>query len=76
MRSNCTATGIGAAIKATLAAEGHEVITIDTKVADIVADLCTAEGRQAAVDGEGKLKSMRGHWELEAAIQAIAPGSD
>lgn len=45
------ATGIGAGIKETLLAEGHEVITVDIKDADIVADLSTAEGRQAAVDG-------------------------
>jgi len=29
-----------------------------------------------AVDGEGKLKSLRGYWELEAAMQTIAPVSD
>lgn len=45
------ATGIGAAIKSTLLADGHEVITVDIKDADIIADLSTAEGRQAAVDG-------------------------
>ena len=29
-----------------------------------------------AVDGEGKLKSLRGYWELEVAMQTIVPVSD
>lgn len=45
------ATGIGAAIKKQLQGEGHEVIVVDIKDADIIADLSTAAGRQAAVDG-------------------------
>ncbi|MEH6549505.1 MAG: SDR family oxidoreductase [Pseudomonadales bacterium] len=45
------ATGIGAAIKEQLRAEGHEVVVVDIKDADIVADLSMAEGRQAAIDG-------------------------
>ncbi len=45
------ATGIGAAVKEQLRADGHEVIVVDIKDADIVADLSTPEGRQAAVDG-------------------------
>lgn len=45
------ATGIGAAIKAQLRAAGHEVIVVDIKDADIVANLGTAEGRQAAIAG-------------------------
>jgi NAD(P)-dependent dehydrogenase (short-subunit alcohol dehydrogenase family) len=44
------ATGIGEAIKHRLREEGHEVIVVDIKDADIIADLSTAEGRQEATD--------------------------
>jgi NAD(P)-dependent dehydrogenase (short-subunit alcohol dehydrogenase family) len=44
------ATGIGAEIKNQLLSDGHEVIVIDIKNANIVADLSTKEGRQAAID--------------------------
>ena len=45
------ATGIGNAIKEQLRDQGHKVIVVDIKDADIVADLSTSEGRQAAIDG-------------------------
>lgn len=45
------ATGIGAAIKEGLRARGDQVIVVDIKDADVVADLSTREGRQAAVAG-------------------------
>lgn len=48
------ATGIGAAIKQQLIDAGHQLIAIDIKDADIVADLSNAEGRQAAIDGVRK----------------------
>lgn len=44
------ATGIGQAIRSRLREEGNQVIVVDLKDADIVADLSTAEGRQAAID--------------------------
>jgi NAD(P)-dependent dehydrogenase (short-subunit alcohol dehydrogenase family) len=44
-----SASGIGATLKAALAAEGHSLITIDLKDADITADLTTAEGRKAVI---------------------------
>lgn len=44
------ATGIGAGIKNRLRDEGHEVIVIDIKDADIIADLSTTEGRQIAIE--------------------------
>lgn len=44
------ATGIGAAIKGRLREAGHEVIVVDIKDADIIANLGTAEGRRAARD--------------------------
>lgn len=45
------ATGIGAALKDQLRERGDTVIVVDIKDADVVADLSTAEGRTAAVDG-------------------------
>ena len=45
------ATGIGAAVKEQLREQGHTVIVVDIKDADVVADLSTPEGRAAAVDG-------------------------
>lgn len=44
-----SASGIGATLKAALAAEGHSLITIDLKGADITADLTTPEGRGAVI---------------------------
>lgn len=45
------ATGIGNAIKQQLIAQGNQVVVVDIKDADIIADLSTVEGRQAAIDG-------------------------
>jgi NAD(P)-dependent dehydrogenase (short-subunit alcohol dehydrogenase family) len=45
------ATGIGAALKEQLREQGDTVIVVDIKDGDIVADLSTAEGRLAAVEG-------------------------
>lgn len=45
------ATGIGAALKEQLRARGDTVIVVDIKEADVVADLSSSEGRQAAIDG-------------------------
>jgi NAD(P)-dependent dehydrogenase (short-subunit alcohol dehydrogenase family) len=50
-----SASGMGAATKARLEAAGDKVIGVDIKDADVVADLGTAEGRQAAVDGVAAL---------------------
>ena len=44
-----SASGIGATLKSALEAQGHELITIDLKDADISADLATPEGRQAVI---------------------------
>src|SRR4051812_17902547 len=46
-----SASGMGAATKARLVADGQRVIGIDLRDADIVADLGTPEGREAAVAG-------------------------
>lgn len=45
------ASGIGAAIAARQVAEGNRVVGVDVQAADVVADLSTVDGRQAAVDG-------------------------
>ena len=42
-------TGIGAAVREQLQAQGHEVFNIDFKGGDYLADLSTKEGRQGAV---------------------------
>jgi NAD(P)-dependent dehydrogenase (short-subunit alcohol dehydrogenase family) len=44
-----SASGIGATLKSALEAEGHSLITIDIKDADIIADLTTTEGREAVI---------------------------
>ncbi|MCQ4346981.1 SDR family oxidoreductase [Pseudomonas stutzeri] len=46
-----SASGIGAAVCAALRAAGHQIIGIDRANAEVIADLSTAEGRQAAVEG-------------------------
>lgn len=43
------ATGIGAAIRARLAADGHRVIVVDIKDAEVIANLGTPDGRAAAL---------------------------
>jgi NAD(P)-dependent dehydrogenase (short-subunit alcohol dehydrogenase family) len=45
------ASGIGASLAALLRDQGHEVINVDMREADIIADLSTPAGRQAAVAG-------------------------
>lgn len=45
------ATGIGAELKNQLLTAGHQVISVDIKEGDVIADLSTAEGRKAAIDG-------------------------
>jgi NAD(P)-dependent dehydrogenase (short-subunit alcohol dehydrogenase family) len=46
-----SASGMGEATKARLEADGQRVIGVDIHDADVVADLGTVEGRQAAIDG-------------------------
>ena len=45
------ATGIGAELKRQLQGRGDQVISVDIKDGDIIADLSTTEGRKAAVAG-------------------------
>lgn len=46
-----SASGIGAAVCDALRAAGHQVIGIDRSNAEVIADLSTPQGRQAAVEG-------------------------
>ena len=48
-----SASGIGAATTARLRKDGWEVLGVDLRDADVVADLSTTEGRAAAVDAVG-----------------------
>jgi len=45
-----SASGIGAATKALLESQGHQVIGLDLRNADVNGDLSTAAGRQAVID--------------------------
>lgn len=45
------ASGIGACLAGKLRAQGHSVINVDMRDADIIADLSTARGRQVAAAG-------------------------
>ena len=46
-----SASGVGAAVCAALRAAGHQTIGIDRANAEVIADLSTPAGRQAAVEG-------------------------
>jgi NAD(P)-dependent dehydrogenase (short-subunit alcohol dehydrogenase family) len=48
-----SASGMGAATAARLQGDGHRVIGVDQRDADVVADLSTREGREAAIAGVG-----------------------
>lgn len=45
-----SASGMGASVAAALRAEGHTVIGVDQRDAEVVADLSTPEGRRGAAD--------------------------
>ncbi|MBZ5735720.1 SDR family oxidoreductase [Nocardioides sp. TRM66260-LWL] len=45
------ASGIGAALSARLRGDGHRVVTVDLRDADVLADLSTPAGRDAALAG-------------------------
>ena len=66
------ATGIGAAIKSQLREQGHQVIVVDIKDADINADLSTAAGREQAVNAV-KEKAPEG---LDGLITCAGVGSN
>jgi NAD(P)-dependent dehydrogenase (short-subunit alcohol dehydrogenase family) len=48
-----SASGMGAATAARLRGDGHRVLGVDQRDADVVTDLSTREGREAAIAGVG-----------------------
>ncbi|MFB4303893.1 SDR family oxidoreductase [Actinomadura sp. NTSP31] len=66
-----SASGMGAASAALLADAGHTVIGVDLHDADVTADLGTADGRRAAV--EGILSAAGGVLDGVAAIAGVGP---
>src|SRR3546814_18490984 len=69
------ASGIGAATTALLREQGHRVITIDRRDADVVADLSTAAGRADAV-AEVRERTDELHGVVACAGLAGISGSD
>lgn len=64
------ASGIGKAVADHHAAQGHKIIGIDLKNADIEADLSTLEGRQAAIDAALELSGN----EIDGLVTAAGMG--
>ncbi|MDO5670980.1 MAG: SDR family oxidoreductase [Corynebacterium sp.] len=52
-----SASGIGAATAALLTSQGHRVIGVDLRGADIIADLSTVDGREHMIDQARELSS-------------------
>lgn len=69
------ASGIGAATTALLREQGHRVITVDLRDADVEADLGTDAGRRAAVDGVRALTDVL-HGLVPAAGLGPSTGGD
>ncbi len=71
-----SASGMGRAVADKLRRNGHTAVGVDLRDADVVADLSTAEGRRAAVDGVRA--AVDGH--LDGAVLAAgvgpAPGAE
>ena len=67
-----SASGIGAAVAASLRADGDTVIGVDLHDCDVVADLATPSGRTAAVDGVRRLSGGR----LDGLVACAGVGPD
>lgn len=65
-----SASGMGRAVAARLRADGHRVITVDIRDADVVADLSTPQGRSQAA--AAVLRDADGH--LDGAVLAAGLG--
>ena len=69
-----SASGIGAATRARLEAEGARVIGVDLRDAEVVADLATAAGRAESLERIGKLAGERLEGAVTCAGLAGLPG--
>ncbi|WNG86906.1 SDR family oxidoreductase [Mycobacterium sp. ITM-2016-00317] len=67
-----SASGMGAAAVAQLRAQGHTVITVDIKEADVVADLSTPDGRSHAA--EQVLTACAGRLDGALLAAGLGPG--
>ncbi|EJZ11602.1 SDR family oxidoreductase [Mycolicibacterium vaccae] len=67
-----SASGMGAAAVAQLRSQGHTVITVDIKDADVVADLSTPEGRSRAA--EEVLAACAGRLDGALLAAGLGPG--
>ena len=67
-----SASGMGHKVAQRLCDAGHTVIGVDLKQADIVADLSTAEGRQAAIDSV--LAASRNRLDGAVLAAGLGPG--
>lgn len=70
------ASGMGLAVAERLRGEGHTVVTVDLRDADVIADLATAEGRQRAVRDVLQRAWGRLHGAVLAAGLGPAPGRE
>ena len=71
-----SASGMGAAVAEKLRAEGHTVIGVDIKSAEVVADLSTPTGRRSAIDGVLSAAGGTLDGVVLAAGLGPAPGAD
>lgn len=68
-----SASGMGRATAERLRADGHRVIGVDVKEADVVADLSTPDGRARAVSQV--VSAAGGHLDGAVLAAGIGPGS-
>ena len=66
-----SASGIGAAIRKRLEGEGRAIVGVDLREAEVTADLATAAGRAAAV--EGVQRAAGGHLDGVVACAGVGP---
>lgn len=71
-----SASGMGRAVVEKLQADGHTVITVDIKDADVVADLSTPAGRRSAADAVLAASGGRLDGAVLAAGLGPTPGAD
>jgi NAD(P)-dependent dehydrogenase (short-subunit alcohol dehydrogenase family) len=64
-----SASGIGLATRKLLESQGHRVIGVDLRSADVIADLATREGRTALIEGVTQLSD--GHVDAVLAVAGV-----